>query len=116
MDAIITGHPLRAVTQELRLRRQGESSRSRFCARRTSRRTWRSGSATRPFLPELAAAVHRRTDGNPLFMVRVVDELVALGVISEEQGGWRLVKPLAETAGAVPGEPASADRESRSRA
>ena len=50
----------------------------------------------------LARAVHQRTDGNPLFMVRVVDELVTLGVLAEEQGRWVLAKPLGDIAGAVP--------------
>ena len=54
------------------------------------------------FQPELARAVHQRTDGNPLFMVRVVDELVALRVLEAEDGRWRLRKPLDDIARAVP--------------
>ena len=46
--------------------------------------------------------MHQRTDGNPLFMVRVVDELVTLGVLAEEQGRWGLAKPLDDIARAVP--------------
>jgi len=102
VDVIIAGHPLRAVTQELRLRRQGEELALAFLREADVAAYLAQRFGERAFLPELAATVHRRTDGNPLFMVRVVDELVALGVISEEEGGWRLVKPLAETAGAVP--------------
>ena len=50
----------------------------------------------------LAGAVHQRTDGNPLFMVRVVDELVALRVLEEEDDHWRLTRPVGEIAFAVP--------------
>jgi tetratricopeptide (TPR) repeat protein len=102
VDVIIAGHPLRAVTQELRIRRQGEELALAFLREADVAAHLAQRFGEQVFLPELAATVHRRTDGNPLFMVRVVDELVALGVIAEEQGGWRLVKPLAETAGAVP--------------
>src|SRR5262249_10780820 len=54
------------------------------------------------FPSELARAVHKRTDGNPLFMVRVLDELVALRVLEPEDGRWRLRSSVAEIARAVP--------------
>src|SRR5262249_55122620 len=51
---------------------------------------------------DLAAAVHLRTDGNPLFMVRLADELVAVGLLVEDGGGWCLRGPLGDVAHAVP--------------
>src|SRR4029450_7037885 len=54
------------------------------------------------FPSELARAVHQRTDGNPLFMVRGVDELVALRVLELEDDRWRLRGPVAEITRAVP--------------
>src|SRR5262249_54987437 len=51
---------------------------------------------------DLAAAVHLRTDGNPLFMVRLADELVAVGVLVEDAGRWSLRGPLGDVARAVP--------------
>ena len=41
-------------------------------------------------IPGLAAAIHRHTDGNPLFMVNVVDYLVAEGQLVCDDGRWRL--------------------------
>jgi len=38
----------------------------------------------------LARIIHQRTDGNPLFMVHVVEELLTQGRIVEQQGGWVL--------------------------
>jgi len=38
----------------------------------------------------LAAAVFQRTDGNPLFMVNLVDELIARGRIVARDGRWQL--------------------------
>src|SRR5262249_61892538 len=51
---------------------------------------------------ELARALHLRTDGNPLFMVRVVDELVALRMLEPEDDRWRLRRPVAEITRALP--------------
>ncbi|HWB13748.1 MAG TPA: protein kinase [Pirellulales bacterium] len=47
------------------------------------------------FPPELAAVLHARTEGNPLFMVDLLRYLGDLGVIVQDQGGWALT-------GAVP--------------
>jgi DNA-binding winged helix-turn-helix (wHTH) protein/tetratricopeptide (TPR) repeat protein len=102
VDAIVTGHPVRALVQEMRVRRQcddmpvaflREEDVAAYLARRFPENRFPSG---------LARAVHQRTDGNPLFMVRVVDELVTLGVLAEEQGRWGLGRPLDDIAGAVP--------------
>src|SRR5262249_6019493 len=88
VDVIVTGHPLQSLLQELRMRRQcedvalpflGEADVGAYLARRFGPD---AGSS------ELAPAVHRRTDGNPLFMVRLTDELIAVGVLVEEAGDW----------------------------
>jgi len=54
------------------------------------------------FPPDLAAAIQRRTDGNALFVVRLADELVTAGALVEDDGRWRLVRPVADIAGIVP--------------
>ena len=41
-------------------------------------------------LQELARVIHQRTDGNPLFMVNVVDYLVAQGLMKQTNGRWAL--------------------------
>jgi len=61
-----------------------------------------AGVASHTSAATVARAVHQRTDGNPLFMVRVVDELVALRVLEPEDDRWRLRRPVEEIAGAVP--------------
>ena len=42
---------------------------------------------------EIVKAVHARTDGNPLFMVMLVDDLLARGWLAEDRGVWRLTVP-----------------------
>ncbi|MBI3797531.1 MAG: AAA family ATPase [Deltaproteobacteria bacterium] len=82
------GHPLRAVKQELQLHQQCEELRlglltephvaeyvlARFAV----------GAHDRGSLHRLARAIHQRTEGNPLFMVNVVDYMSAQGVLDEE--------------------------------
>ena len=102
VDVIVTGHPLRALIQELRVRRQCEDIALAFLREPHVAAYLAQRFGGHAFQPELARAVHQRTDGNPLFMVRVVDELVALRVLEAEDGRWRLRKPLDEIARAVP--------------
>ena len=39
---------------------------------------------------DVAAVVHAHTDGNPLFMVRLVEHLLDRGWLAEDGGVWRL--------------------------
>jgi DNA-binding winged helix-turn-helix (wHTH) protein/tetratricopeptide (TPR) repeat protein len=49
--------------------------------------------ATERHLPrELSRRLHQRTGGHPLFLVHLVDDLVAQGVIVERGGGWHLAE------------------------
>ena len=102
VDVIVAGHPLRALTQELRIRRQCEEFALEFLREADVAVYLAQRFGAHDFPAELARAVHLRTDGNPLFMVRVVDELVTVGVLADQDGRWRLVAPLDEVARAVP--------------
>ena len=50
----------------------------------------------------LASFVHQHSEGNPLFMIAMVDHLLAEGVIQQEDGCWRLRSELAEIDMGVP--------------
>ena len=102
VDVIVAGHPLRGLLQELRVRRLCEDIALSFLREPHVAAYLAQRFGGHAFPAELARAVHRRTDGNPLFMVRVVDELVALRVLEPEDGRWRLRGPLDEIARAVP--------------
>lgn len=60
------------------------------------------GSQTEAFLQKLARTIHRRTDGNPLFMINVINDLVAQGVLVQSDGRWELKGKAEEVAGGVP--------------
>jgi DNA-binding winged helix-turn-helix (wHTH) protein/tetratricopeptide (TPR) repeat protein len=102
VDVIVARHPLRALVAELRARRQCEEIALEFLheADVAAYLAERFHDPTLP--PELASAVYRKTDGNPLFMARLADELVTLGVLADDGGRWRLARRLHEVARTIP--------------
>ncbi len=89
-DARWSDHPLHHVRRELESRGQSVSLRlgeleRQAVAEYLSRRF--EGAAE---ISGLAAAIHRHTDGNPLFMVNVADYLVAEGRLLRDGDRWRL--------------------------
>jgi DNA-binding winged helix-turn-helix (wHTH) protein/predicted ATPase len=51
---------------------------------------------------ELAVALHRSTEGNPLFLVNTIDDLIAQGVLGERDGRWRLSGAASELPSRTP--------------
>lgn len=98
--------PLLRVQQELRLRRQTTEIALRFLtetevgaylAARFDAGTEDSASFT-----SLARVIHHATDGNPLFMVNLVDDLVTQGKLVRAGDGWHLPQPISELELTVP--------------
>jgi DNA-binding winged helix-turn-helix (wHTH) protein/tetratricopeptide (TPR) repeat protein len=91
-EALLRAHPLHGLADELR--RHGHCreialaplSRSAV-TRYLSMRFAPASEATEP-LSRLANEVHQRTEGSPLFMVGVVDDLVDRGVLIHADGRW----------------------------
>jgi DNA-binding winged helix-turn-helix (wHTH) protein/tetratricopeptide (TPR) repeat protein len=102
VDVIVSDHPLKDVKrelqvhglcQELPLDYLGEAHVARYLTERFGRHE----------LPKrLTRLIHRRTDGNPLFMVNVVQYLVDERVVTESNGCWVLRDPGAEIESGVP--------------
>ena len=51
---------------------------------------------------ELASMLHHHTEGNPLFMIAVVEHLVERGLVARDHGAWRLCCPALDIALEVP--------------
>jgi DNA-binding winged helix-turn-helix (wHTH) protein/tetratricopeptide (TPR) repeat protein len=51
---------------------------------------------------ELAAVIHRHSDGNPLFMTAMLDHLVHQGVLSQVNGRWSMRVPIENADPGVP--------------
>src|SRR5262249_34780080 len=102
VDLLVSGHPLGKVKQELQVHGLcselapaflDETTVAQYLARRFPRHHFPEG---------LARGIRERTDGNPLFMVNIVDYLIARGVLAEQQGQWELHGKLAEAEQEVP--------------
>jgi DNA-binding winged helix-turn-helix (wHTH) protein/predicted ATPase len=53
-------------------------------------------SGDRQALVTLARRIHRHTGGNPLFLVNLVDDLAAKGIVARHQGDWRVSGDVTE--------------------
>ena len=102
VDAIVRAHPVRPVMQELQRHGQcvelvlpclPETEVAAYLARRF-------GEGALP--DELARVLRQRTDGNPLFLVMVVDELVREGIVREGAAGWEVARGLETAVQGVP--------------
>jgi DNA-binding winged helix-turn-helix (wHTH) protein len=51
---------------------------------------------------ELVSLLHRHTEGNPLFMIAVLEHMLKAGLVEREPGGWRLRRSASEIAVQVP--------------
>lgn len=94
VDVIVQQHPVRALKQDLEVHRQCtelplELLTTAEVAQYLSTRFAAAAPPTAS-LQALARTVHRRTDGNPLFMVTVVDDLVRQGVVRAVGARWEM--------------------------
>jgi DNA-binding winged helix-turn-helix (wHTH) protein len=90
-------HPLRALTQELPLHGQGVELVLRGITEGDIAEylCWRLQSRESEPLYALARAIHQRTEGNPLFIVHVVEYLLTHGALTQAAGQWNLQSVLA---------------------
>jgi predicted ATPase/DNA-binding winged helix-turn-helix (wHTH) protein len=101
-DVILSRHPVRALKQELQVRGQCEELAlgclnvsevdqylvARFPAQKSS--------------TALGQFIHHATEGNPLFMVNVVDYWLSQGVLAETDGQWCLTADVADARVGLP--------------
>jgi predicted ATPase len=95
-------HPLRAVKQELVAKGQSEELLIPFLSTDDVTQYLKRRYAQHQFPSGLGTAIHRRTDGNPLFIVNMVEYLAAQGMIAVVDGRWRLQATLEEVGRGVP--------------
>src|SRR5262249_6938183 len=90
VDVMVRGHPLQSVQQELHIHGQCaevylELLSLTAVARYLAMRFPRHG-----FPDALAQMIHWRTDGNPLFMINVVESLMGQGLLKQCGERWEL--------------------------
>lgn len=102
VEAIVREHPVHRITQDLRLRRQAtEVVLATLSAAEVDTYVSRRFGAL-PQQDGLARILHQRTEGNPLFLVTVLDDLVQHGVMHQTATGWELLGEIEETVRGVP--------------
>src|SRR5207247_684890 len=102
VDVMVRGHPLQSVQQELHIHGQCEEVSLTFLSLTEVARYVAMRFPQHGFSDELAQMIHWRTDGNPLFMVNVVESLVAQGLLKQCGARWELRGHLEEVAVEIP--------------
>lgn len=95
-------HPLRTVTQDLRLYEYGAELPLELLSAPAvaAYLAARLPGGTLPV--ELGQCLYERTGGNPLFVVKVVEHLITRGMLVEQEGHWELRRPMTEVAVEIP--------------
>jgi len=102
VELIVSGHPLKAVKQELLAKQQCEELPLEYLSEDAVAKYLSVRFPTNRFPARLAELIHERTEGNALFMVNAVDYLVAAGRIAEKEESWELVVEIEKVEVGVP--------------
>jgi DNA-binding winged helix-turn-helix (wHTH) protein/predicted ATPase len=93
VDLIVREHPLRRVQQDLHSRGLCHDLALEVLTDVEVARYLGARFGEGRLVPEVARVIHRRTDGHPLFMVTVTDDLVRRGVVARVEDRWQLTAP-----------------------
>ena len=102
IEVIVTDHPLSDVKQELQLHKLCDELPLEYLSLGAVGEFLALKFPGHQFSPRLAAMIHRRTEGNPLFIVNVVDYLVDAEIIAQVDCTWKLRGDLDEVELGVP--------------
>jgi predicted ATPase len=89
-DVVLRAHPLKEVKQELQAHGQCEELRLELLTKEDITEYLAQRFPGSALDTELTHVVYEHTEGNPLFMVNVVEELLRQGVIVEQEERWEL--------------------------
>ena len=101
-EAIVREHPLRSVKQELQTHEQCHELSLDLLSQTAVAEYLTTRFPRCPFADVLARRLHTHTDGNPLFLVNVVEYLVVQGKLLAREGTWELAGSMTEIEVGVP--------------
>lgn len=102
VELIVSEHPLRGVKQELQLHQLCHELPLEYLSLESVRDFLDLTFPQNDFPTTLINMIHQRTEGNPLFMVNVVEFLVTEKIIAEQEDGWSLQVDLSKVELGVP--------------
>jgi predicted ATPase len=89
VEVVVSGHPLRGIKQELQLHRLCEELPLELLSEQDVAQYLSVRFGASPILDPLVQAIHARSEGLPLCLVHVVDDLIARRQWVLVDGGWR---------------------------
>jgi DNA-binding winged helix-turn-helix (wHTH) protein/predicted ATPase len=102
VDVILSEHPLKGVKRELQAHGLCRELPLEYLSEQIVAEYLSMRFPGQEFPALLARLIHRRTEGNPLFMLNVVNYLQDQQVIVERDGRWQLSGSLADVERGVP--------------
>ena len=102
VDAILNEHPVKSVKQELVVHRKAVDLQLDFLPKTAVDEYLQLRFPENSFPQELARLIHQRTEGNPLFLINIVDYFLSQDAIAQTDSGWNLVLPLSQIELGVP--------------
>jgi DNA-binding winged helix-turn-helix (wHTH) protein len=101
-DAAVIDHPIAQIVGTLRARRQCTEIALEYLSRKDVMAYLQRRFAGTMVPDDVVDVVHAHTDGHPLFVVRLVDHLLARRWLTEDAGVWRLAVARATVEEDVP--------------
>jgi DNA-binding winged helix-turn-helix (wHTH) protein/predicted ATPase len=102
VEAVLSGHPLRAVKQDLLARGLCHELPVGLLPEEAVADYLAARLPGEGLPPGLAKLLHHRTEGHPLFLVGLVDDWMNQEILTPRAGGWELTTDLDALAGRVP--------------
>jgi DNA-binding winged helix-turn-helix (wHTH) protein/tetratricopeptide (TPR) repeat protein len=102
VDVILTGHPLKGVKRELQAHRLCHELALEYLAEEAVTQYLAARFPGQLLPARLRRAIYRRTEGNPLFMVNLVEYLMDEKVINEGQGLWEFCADCSQVEHGIP--------------
>ncbi|HET9711993.1 MAG TPA: AAA family ATPase [Pyrinomonadaceae bacterium] len=102
VEIIVMDHPLKDVKRELQIHKLCHELPLEYLSPAAVAEFLNLRFPGHEFPPRLASMIHRRTEGNPLFIVNVMDYLVDAQIVTEVDDTWKLRVDLDEAELGVP--------------
>jgi DNA-binding winged helix-turn-helix (wHTH) protein/tetratricopeptide (TPR) repeat protein len=102
VDVIVCDHPLKGVKRELQAHNLCRELPLEYLAEETVAEYLNTRFPGHQLPARLRRTIYHRTEGNPLFMVNLVEYLIDQSMIVEEKGTWNLRVELSDVEKGVP--------------